>query len=171
MWGHEIVRDTAASAFAQQLLNDPFAFVVRTLAVVVVANSSFPVSDVRGRPVVVAERLPDRIVRIERDRILDPHLLRGLADVVDVALERELGRVDADHDQAIIRVLLRPRTDIAERAEPVDAGVRPEIDEGHLSAQVRGRERRRIEPPGRPVEPRHVTLDGQVGDESSRGHG
>src|SRR4029077_17062188 len=59
-----------------------------------------------------------------------------------------------------IVVLRGPRADVRERPEPVDAGVRPEIDENHLAADVRRGERRRIEPPGRPTETREVTLGG-----------
>ena len=39
------------------------------------------------------------------------------------------------------------------RAEPVDAGVGPEVDEDVLAAQVRRLDRRRVQPAGRPVEP------------------
>jgi hypothetical protein len=44
------------------------------------------------------------------------HVLGGLADVRDVPFERELRRVDTDHDKALIAVLLGPRPDIAKRA-------------------------------------------------------
>jgi hypothetical protein len=56
---------------------------------------------------------PLRKLVADGDRIIDPQLLRGPADVVELALERELGRVDADHDQSMILVSLRPRADIA----------------------------------------------------------
>jgi hypothetical protein len=101
----------------------------------VVPDSSVRVGDVHGGPVPVAEGLPDRVVAVERNRILDPHVLHCLPDVVDVALERELGRVDADHHEAQIRVLLEPGANITERAEPVDTGVGPEVDENDLAAQ------------------------------------
>src|SRR2546427_431032 len=81
------------------------------LAEMVVPDSSVLVGDVHGGPVPVAEGLPDRVVAVERDGILDPHLLRRLADVVDVPLERKLQRVDADHHEALIRVLLGPGAD------------------------------------------------------------
>jgi len=81
-----------------------------------VPDPSLRVGDVHGRPVVVVERAPDRKVGVERDRIFDLHLLHGLAHVVYVVLERELGRVDADHDQPLILVPLRPRAHPRERA-------------------------------------------------------
>ena len=89
--------DALASSLAQaqQLLNDPFALFVLTLAELVVPDSSLRVGDVQRRPVLVAEGPPDRIVAVERDRILDPHVLRGRPDVVNVLFERELRCVDA----------------------------------------------------------------------------
>jgi hypothetical protein len=124
-----------------------------------VPDSSLCIGDVGGRPVLVVEGAPDRVVAVERDRILDRHLLRSLAHVVGVLLERELGRVNADHHQPVLLVLLRPRPDVRERAEPVDAGVRPEVDEDDFPLEVRGRERLRIEPPGGAVERRQLAFD------------
>jgi hypothetical protein len=129
-------------------------------------DSSLCVGDVHGRPVVVAERTPDGVVAVERDRILDPHLVRGFADVVEVALERELGRVEAHNDEALVLVLLGPRADVGERAKPVDAGVRPEVDEDDVPVQALRRERRRVQSAGGAGERRQVTLDGQVDHES-----
>jgi hypothetical protein len=84
---------------------------------------------------------PNGVVAVERDQILDAHFLRGLADVVRVPLERKLRRVNADDDQAVAFVLLGPGADVGERAEPVDAGVRPEVDEDDLPTQARGCQR------------------------------
>src|SRR5262249_46983432 len=89
------------------------------------------------------------------------HVLRGLPDIVDVALERELRRVDADDDQPLLCVLLRPRPDERERPEPVDAGVRPEVDEHDLPAQALRGQGRRVEPTRRPVESWKVPPRGQ----------
>jgi hypothetical protein len=124
----------------------------------VVPDSTLSVGDVHGRPIAVAESAPDPVIAVERDRILDPQVLRGLADVVDVLFERELGRVDADHHKPLVCVLLEPGADIAERAEPVDAGVGPEVDEDDLSAQVVGHGRLRVEPAGRSLEAWKVCL-------------
>ncbi len=159
--GDEVVTDALVTGLAQEHLNRPLALVVRTLAEVVLPDSSLCVGDVHGGPVPVAERPPDAVVAVERDRELDPHRLGGLADVLDVALERELGRVHADDDQSPVAVLLRPRADIRERAEPVDAGVRPEVNEDDLAAQVRRDERRRVEPSGRAVETGQAAFGGQ----------
>jgi hypothetical protein len=138
----------------QQPLDDTLALLVTALAEVVMPDSSFHVGDVHGWPVVVVEGAPDSIVTVEGDRIFDPHLLRGLADVVDVVLEWELRRVDADHDQPLILVLLVPRADVAERAQPVDARVGAEVDEDDLPAQAHRRQPLGVEPAGRAFEPR-----------------
>ena len=132
----------------------------------VVPDSPFRVRDVHGGPVVVVERVPDREVGVERDRILDAHVLRGPADVVGVVLERELRRVDADDDQALIHVLLVPRADVAERAQPVDARVRPEVDEHDLPAQAVRGERLGVEPAGRALEAGQVGLGSQLGEQA-----
>jgi hypothetical protein len=126
----------------------------------VVPDSPFRVSDVDGRPKSVSEPLPDRVVAVERDGIADGHVLHSLAHIVHVAFKRELRGVDADHDQPLILILLGPRADIGERAEPVDAGIGPEVDENDLPLHVRSAERGRVEPAGRPIEPRQVSLHG-----------
>ena len=151
------------AGLAQQVLDHPLAVVVVALAEVVVPDPALRVCEVDGRPVPVGEGAPDPVVAVEGDRVLDPHGLRGLADVFGLALERKLRRVDADDDQASIAVLLRPGANVGQRAEPVDAGVRPEIDENDPPTQLRRSERRGIQPAGRPVEAREVTLDGQGG--------
>src|SRR6266542_2570786 len=157
--GDQVIADAAAPSFAQQPLDHPFALVVSALAELVVLDSPFRIGDVHGRPVVVAEGSPHRVIGVERDRVLDAHLLRSAADVLGILLERELRGVDADHDQPLILVLLGPRADVAERAEPVDARVRPEVDENDFSAQARRREWLRVEPARRPVEGGQVPLD------------
>src|SRR5829696_1214818 len=150
--GDEGFGDALAPGFPEQLLDDPFALLVPAFAEVVVLDPAFGVADVDRRPVVVVECAPDAVVAVERDRVVDPHVGRGPADVVDVSLERELGRVHADDDEALVAVLLVPRPDIAERPEPVDARVGPEVDEDDLPGEARRRQRLRVEPAGDPVE-------------------
>ena len=98
------------------MLNDPFRLFVFTLAELMMPNASLRIDDIKGRPIFVLESTPYRKVAIDRDRIIDPHLLRGSANVVDVLLEWELRRVHADHDQTLILVFLGPRADIGEVA-------------------------------------------------------
>ena len=78
----------------EQLLDDHLGHGVLALAEVVVADPSLGVGDVQGRPVVVGERLPDAVVAVDRDRVVDLELPRPRDDVVDVPLEPELGRVE-----------------------------------------------------------------------------
>src|SRR6266436_1729898 len=117
-----------------------------------IPNAPLRIDNIEGRPVFVLESTPYRVVAIDRDRIFDPHVLRGPADVVDVLLESELGRVHADHHQTLTLVFLGPRADIGEGAQPIDAGVGPDVDHDDFSAQAGRGQRWRIEPPGRTVE-------------------
>ena len=56
-------------------------------------------------------------------------------------------------------LFLGPRADVRERASPVDAGVRPEVDEDDLPLQAGGREWLRMQPGGGAVE-RRKSLNG-----------
>ena len=74
------------------------------------------IDEIKDRPIFVLESTPYRIVVINRDRIVDPHVLGGSANVIDVFLEYELKRVHTDHHQTLILVFLGPRADIGKRA-------------------------------------------------------
>ena len=112
---------------------------------------------------MVPEGTPHRVVAVDRDRVADPQVPHGPADVVNVVLERELRCVRADHHQPLAGVFPGPGAEVGKLAEPVDAGKGPEVDQDHVPAQACWRQRRRIEPPGRAAERRQVTLDGQPG--------
>ena len=94
-----------------------------------VADFAFGVDQVLGGPVLVAERAPGAEVVVLDDRIRDRVLLDRVGDVAGVALERELGGVDADDRQAAVAVLGVPRLHVRQRADAVDAGVGPEINQ------------------------------------------
>jgi hypothetical protein len=85
---------------------------------VVVPDTPLRVDEVQRRPVPVLEGPPYGVLVVHGDRVIDPHLLHGPADVVHVLLERELRRVDADHHQASILVLRGPGADVGERPQP-----------------------------------------------------
>ena len=121
-----------------------------------VADDAVAVDEVQRGPVMVVEGPPDRVVAVQRDRVVDRSLLRRLADTVDLVLEVELRRVGSDHDEPVITVGLRPGADVRLLPEPVDAGQRPEVDEDHVAPQLGGAERLAVEPPGRPGERRHL---------------
>src|SRR6266496_2104484 len=157
---NQFMTDPADSGLGQQLLNDHFGLFVFALAELMMSNLSLRVDEVEGWPVVVVEGTPDRIVVVDRDRIVDPQVRGGSADVVEVVLEVELRRVHADDHQSVILVLLGPRAEVGKGAEPVDAGVGPEVDQDDASAQPGCRQWWRVEPPGRAGERRQLTFNG-----------
>src|SRR2546422_1334026 len=112
-----------------QVLQNPFRLFVGALAEVMIAQTPLRIHNVKGRPVVIRERVPDCIVVIDRDRILDPHVPGGPAHVLEVVFKWELRRVYSDHHDAVIPVFVGPGADIGQGAQPVDAGVGPEVDE------------------------------------------
>jgi len=61
---------------------------------------------------VVPEGTPYRVVVVNRDWVTDPHVLHGTTDVIGVFLERELGCMDSDHHQPLVRVFTGPGADI-----------------------------------------------------------
>src|SRR5437870_11642589 len=152
--------DAADSGPGQQLLNDPFRLFVFALAEMMMANAPLRIDEIEGRPIFVLERTPYRIVVIDRDRITDLHVLGGSANVIDVFLECELRTVHTDHHQTLILVFLGPRADIGKRAQPIDAGIGPDVDRDDFSAQTGRRQWRRIEPSGGAAERRQLTFNG-----------
>ena len=85
----------ARSGFGQQPLDDHLRLLVFAFAEVVMPDASLDVGEVESGPVVVGERTPDRVFVIERDRVVDRHVLHGPADVPGVVLEGELGGMHA----------------------------------------------------------------------------
>src|SRR5918995_661808 len=136
----------------EQALDHVLGPLVATLAEVLVADDAVRVDEVERRPVVVGEGGPDRVVVVGRDRVVDLPLPDRLPNEVHVVLERELGCMDPDHEQPVVPVGPRPRTDVRLLAQPVDAGERPEVHEHHMPPQLGGAEWLGVEPPGGPVE-------------------
>jgi hypothetical protein len=158
---------------AVQPLDDPLRLLVASFAEVVVADETVLVDEVQRRPVAVREGTPDLVVVVDRDRVVDRALLRRVSHAVDVVLEGELGRVDADDDQAVVSVGPRPGAHVRLLAQPVDARPRPEVDEDDMAPQLGGAERLGIEPRGRPAERGHVHMceHGHLTEQSGRGDG
>jgi hypothetical protein len=126
---------------ANEILVDALRLLVASFAEVVVADDA-----VRA----------DRVVVVDRHRVVDLSLVGRLPHAVDLVLERELRRVDPDDDQPVVPVGLRPCTYVGLLAQPVDAGQRPEVHEDDLAPQLGGAKWRRVEPLGRPAERGHV---------------
>src|SRR3954467_5652495 len=154
---HPFDRDVLARD-AEGPLDQSLRLLVATLAEVVVADDGVGVDEVERRPVVVVECAPDLVVVVQRDRVVDLALVRRLPHTLDVALERELRRVDSDDDQPVVAIGVRPRPDVWLRAQPVDAGERPEVDEHDAAAQIGRAERVGVEPLRGPAERRHVLV-------------
>ena len=103
--------------------------VVVALAEVHVADVAVGVDQVLGRPVLVPVGVPGAEVVVLDDRVGDPVAADRVLDVAGVLLERELGRVDADDGQPVIAVAPLPGLEVGKRADAVDAGVGPEVDQ------------------------------------------
>jgi hypothetical protein len=119
---------------------------------VVEAQEAVAVEEVDGRPEAVLERPPDREVVVDHDREGDPELVDRMADVVELVLERELGRVRPDHDEPAVAIALGPRVHVRQRPQPVHARVRPEVDGDDATAQAAGGQRLGVEPHGPAIE-------------------
>src|SRR2546421_4397406 len=113
---NQLVTDATDSGLGQQLLNHPLRLFVFSLAEGMMSNVPLPIDEIEGRPILVVETPPYRIVVIDRDRIIHPHVLHGSGNVPDVLLKCELRRVHADRDQSLIPVFRRPRADIGQGA-------------------------------------------------------
>src|SRR3984893_6796522 len=110
------------------------------------SNTPLRIDEIQRRPILILKGAPYDLVVVDRDRVIEPHVLLGPANVVYVLFKCELRCMDADHHQSLITVFLVPGAYIGKCAQPVDAGVGPEIDEDDFSAQSRRSQRRRIEP-------------------------
>ena len=56
-----------------------------------------------------------------------------LLNILQALLERELRRMHADDDEAVVAVLAIPRCEKRQCAHAVDAGVGPEVDQDHVA--------------------------------------
>ena len=83
----------AESGLGQQPLDDHFRLLVFAFTDVVMPDPSLGVGEVERGPVVAGERTPDRVFVIEPDRVVDPRVLHGPADVPGVVLEGKPGGV------------------------------------------------------------------------------
>src|SRR5436190_18983497 len=112
----------------------------------VIADAALRIDEVMGGPESVVERAPQIVAVVERDRITDAEIADRAGDVRRLALEGELGRVNADHDEAVLAIFLVPRLHVRQRPQAVDAAVGPEIDHNDLAFELVAGERAGIEP-------------------------
>src|ERR1700730_12922574 len=99
------------------------------------ADAPFRIDEIGSWPIFVAERFPDRIIIVDDDRIVDFQTSDDLANIADIPLEREFGRMYADDDETIVPVFLSPGPDIGQRMQAIDTIEGPEINQHHLTAQ------------------------------------
>src|SRR6516164_1789387 len=74
---------------AEQPLDDTLRLLVASLAEMVIADDPVRVEEVERGPVVVVEGRPDRVLTVDRDRVVDRSLHHRVLYAVDLALERE----------------------------------------------------------------------------------
>ncbi len=82
---------------AEQLLDRELGLGVGALAEVVLEQELVAVEEVAGGPAEVLVLLPDLVVDVDHDRVLDPEPLDRGGHGVGVVGRLEPGRVDADH--------------------------------------------------------------------------
>ena len=104
------------------------------------------VDDIQCWPILIVESTPDHMLVVDGDRVGDLQAGHGGANVVVVFLKLKLGCVDPDHHQPVTLVFLSPGAPMRKRAQPVDAGIGPEIDQDDFSAKFRRRQGRRVKP-------------------------
>src|SRR5918994_1504033 len=119
----------------EQLLNLLIRLLVGPLAKMPVADVTVGVYQIPRGPETLVVRVPDGVVVVQHDRVLDVFPRDGLAHVGDVLLESELRRVDPDYEQAVVFVLFIQRVDVRLRVLAVEAAIRPELDQHYLLAR------------------------------------
>jgi hypothetical protein len=145
---------------AEERLNRSLRLLVAALAEMAVADPAVAVDEVDGGPVPVRQRLPDGEVVVEDDRVVDAQLADGAAHVLEVVLEPELRAMHSDDDEPAVAVSLGPSADVRQGPQPVDARVRPDVDEDDAPAQLLGPERFGVQPDARTVECRERASSG-----------
>src|SRR5262249_19302382 len=103
----------------EQLLDVILGLVVLSLAEVMITDATRGVDKIIRGPELIAERLPDCIIVVERDRIRNAELLHCPPHVVWVFFEGELGSMDAENDEACVFVSIRPGSYVRQRSKAV----------------------------------------------------
>src|SRR5215469_6360823 len=113
----------------QQFLNDLFTFSVSTLAEVSVPQIPVFIEKIFGWPVAIGKCLPDLAVAVDHDWIGQPKFADAASNIRFILCEGELRRVYANDGQTLFPIALMPGLYVGQRADAVDAGVVPEIDQ------------------------------------------
>ena len=147
---------------AEQPADQRLGLRVLAFAEVRVADVALLVDQVLGRPVLVRVVVPGPEVVVLHDRVRDAEPLDRGPHVRRHVLERELRRVHADDHEPLVAVGRVPRLEVRQRAQAVDARVRPEVDQHDLAAQLRERQRLRVDPGAVCVQRRRDAVVGQA---------
>src|ERR1700689_211352 len=151
----------------QESANLLFRFLIRALTEVVEADAPRGIDKVISGPVLIVKSTPDAIVVIHRHGIGDAEILHRFADVRFIFFKGKLWGMNADNYQAAVLVFLIPGPDIRQRAQAIDAGIGPEIDQNHFATKRSRGERRRVNPgssSGKIGKDRRRGLRGAAGD-------
>ena len=100
------------------------------------------------RPGAHREAFPDVVLRVDHDGMGDSVALDRAPHVLRVFLRDELGRVDADDDDRVLREALFDAAQDRQDVHAVDAAVGPEVEDRHPPAQIPGHAQRpaRVDP-------------------------
>ena len=92
------------------------------------------------RPGADGVLVPDPVLAVVDDRVMELQPLHGGAQVLGDPFGRELGGVDADDDQFVGKLVLE-LPQLREDVQAVDSAVGPEVEQDQLAAQIGQRQR------------------------------
>ena len=115
-------------SFGQQQPNHLLGFGVFSFTEVLEAEVALEVEDVFGGPVAVVEVAPGGEVVVLNDQPAEISLFGGVADLVDVFLEVELGSVNSEDGEPVVFVALMPCPQGRPSVLAVVSSVGPEVD-------------------------------------------
>src|SRR5678815_2615404 len=90
---YQLIVDVARAGFREQILQDLLRSFVIALTKLAMAYTAICIDEVRGRPVLVLESAPYRMLAVDGYWIFDSHRFSSTAYVADVLLEAELRTV------------------------------------------------------------------------------
>src|SRR5579859_2522773 len=128
----------------KQFLNRLLTLTVSALAKVSVTEITLLIEQVLCWPVAVGKRFEDLTVAVDYDRIREPEFADSPLHVRFVLREGELWCVHTDDCQSLVAVALVPRLHIRQRADAIDAGVIPKIDQYGTATQLAKAQRWRV---------------------------
>ena len=135
--GEGRLRQRARAAGARELvLDEPGEGVEVGLAGCDGGDRPVGAHDDERRPGAHGVRGPGAHVAVDEDGVLDAVARDGLPDVRRVLLGVELGGVDAEDDQRLLRETLLDAPQHGDDVHAVDAAVGPEVEEDDLTAQL-----------------------------------